>query len=140
MKFKMQKILFLAFFVLVSNSGIAFTIHFCGGKLAAITSENNVKSICETPKQKIVDTCCETQDQDLKKCCSHKKISLKGCVEKFVIKTTADVNKLFFLIPSSFTTLIISTSKGAITQRTLFFGTTNSPPLYLLHQQFTFYG
>jgi hypothetical protein len=141
MKFKMHKILFIAFFVLVSNSGIAFTIHFCGGKLAAISSEYNVKSICKTPKQKILDTCCDKQELDFKKCCSNKKISLKSNFEKFVIKTTSsESSNLYFLIPIPYNIEVKSISKGAITQKMLFVGASNSPPLYLLHHQFTFYG
>lgn len=141
MKFKMQKILFLAFFVLVSNSGIAFTIHFCGGKLAAISSEHNFKSNCKSPKQKILDTCCDKQKLDFKNCCSNKKISLKGNFEKFIIKvTSSESSNVYFVIPIPYNIVVKSICKGVIIQKILFFGAANSPPLYLMHNQFTYYG
>jgi hypothetical protein len=141
MKFKMQKILFLAFFVLVSNSGIAFTIHFCGGKLAAISAGIEAKNKCKTPQEKIKDVCCAAKDLSLKKCCSDKKINLKNTIEKFVVKSTfSDYCKLFCQLPSKKNYLTVITTKSATTQKNLFFGSSDSPPLYLLHQQFTFFG
>ena len=49
MIFKKQLSILIAFLVLVSNSGLAFNVHFCEGKIASITSVFSKEEVCDMP-------------------------------------------------------------------------------------------
>jgi len=66
MYFKKQICLFLAFFLLVSNSGLAFNVHFCKGKIASVSSVFSKEEVC---KMLIVKE---------KACCAKLKVTLFG--------------------------------------------------------------
>jgi hypothetical protein len=56
--------LFLAFLVLVSNVGFAFTVHYCGGEIASVTLKTKETTISSEKDccEKIVakkDSCCK---------------------------------------------------------------------------------
>lgn len=76
MIFKKQISIFIAFFVLVSNSGLAFNVHFCEGKIASVTSVFSDTEVCKIPvkEEKI---CCAKAEPTHEKCCSDKEVNLK---------------------------------------------------------------
>jgi predicted transcriptional regulator len=47
MQIKKHIALLLAFFLLISNSGLAFNVHYCGEKIAAISSVFSDEEVCE---------------------------------------------------------------------------------------------
>jgi hypothetical protein len=138
MKSKKHISLFLAFFMLVSNLGLAFNVHFCEGKIAGISSVFSKEEICKIPL-KIATTCCIQSEKTHKTCCSDKEVNLKSKIEKISIKTiTVDVDLDFFVAnwkPIFFD--YIPTILYA--QNSVYYCDVNSPPLYLLYQQYTFY-
>ena len=81
MYFKKQICLFVAFFLLVSNSGLAFNVHFCEGKIASISSIFSKEEVCKMLIKK-EKACCVKLEASHKKCCSDKKVNLKNKTEK----------------------------------------------------------
>lgn len=136
MQFKKQIILLLAILVLVSNSGLAFNVHFCEDKIASITSVFSKEEVCVTPEKE--DTCCAKLEKTHKKCCSDKEVNLKNKTEKVVVKTFIDADLFLF---SNKYEVLISTSifKFIKNEIAAYFYNSNAPPLYLLYSQYIFY-
>lgn len=139
MHFKKQISLFIAFFVLVSNSGLAFNVHYCQDKIASISSVFSKEEVCEMKPKLEEKTCCAKVEQTHKECCSDKQVILKSKVEKFISSKT-----LFPLetVLSNYTTFLIKNS----THNTIFYSKNNAfycyanaPPFYQLYCQYTFY-
>ena len=137
MIFKKQISLLIAFLVLVSNSGVAFNIHFCEGEIASITSIFTKPEVCEMPVQK-EQTCCVKEEATHDDCCSDKEVNLKNDIEKVIVKISIDSNYLLTyhqFIPLEF---IHSTTKKNV-QEVVYNFDANAPPLYQLYCQYTFY-
>lgn len=139
MQFKKHICLLLVFFLLVSNSGLAFTVHFCGGKLAAISSEFSNERVCKMVEKPVEKACCAKPVQSNKKCCSDKKINFKSKTEKITIKTIAfNLDSVFVLNPIKIPAFVAVPNTISL-QINDFCCDANAPPLYLLYSQFTFY-
>lgn len=139
MQFKKHISLLLVFFLLVSNSGLAFTVHFCEGKLASISSVFNKDKVCKMTNKTVEKACCAKPVQSHKKCCSDKKISLKSKTEKITIKTIAfNLDSIFVVNPIK-TAAFVAVPNIISLQINDFCCDANAPPLYLLYSQFTFY-
>jgi hypothetical protein len=72
--------------ILVSNSGLAFSVHYCEGKIASISSVFSEEEVCEM-QVLVEETCCAKPEKAHKDCCSDKKVDLKNKTEKIIIKT-----------------------------------------------------
>ena len=139
MRFKKHISLLLVFFLLVSNSGLAFTMHFCGGKLASVSSSFSNERVCKMVEKPVEKTCCAKPVQTHKKCCSDKKINFKSKTEKITVKTIAlNLDSVFVVNPIRI--LAFASAQNEISlQINDFCCDANAPPLYLLYSQFTFY-
>ena len=147
MVFKKHISLLIALLVLVSNSGLAFNIHYCEGKIASISSVFSNEEACftsdsEQAKQKpiaVQKTCCAKIEKTHKECCSDKKVDLKNKTEKIIIKTISfDFEAAYFTIYNTptFSTTGIQTNTD---ENVAFYCEANAPPLYKLYCQLTFY-
>lgn len=139
MRFKKHISIFLAFFLLVSNVGLAFNVHFCEGKIASITSVFSKEEVCEQPV-KIEKACCAKIEVSHKKCCSDKKVNLKNKTEKIVLNTfsfefdsVCFFNELDFKINLPVSAIAPSTTLD-------YYCDAHAPPLYKLYCQFTLFG
>lgn len=138
MIFKKQISVLIAFFVLVSNSGLAFNIHFCEGKIASVTSVFSDNETCQLPV-KVEKTCCGKIEKEDKKCCSDKEVNLKIKTEKIIIKTIAfDVNTVLYFNEYKIPQFGFDKSQFNIPIVT-YYCDANAPPLYKLYCQYTFY-
>ena len=139
MQFKKQIVLFLAFFVLVSNSGLAFNVHYCGEKIASISSVFSNEEVCNIPVKE-EQSCCAKKETSHKKCCSDKEVNLKDKTEKFSYKSVSFDYDLFCqndLRKPSLYNLVPAISS---TQSVDYYCDANAPPLYQLYCQFTLFG
>lgn len=139
MQFKKQICLLIAFFLLVSNSGLAFNVHYCEGKIASISSVFSNEEICVKQVEVIEKSCCAKPQQTHKKCCSDKEVNLKSKAEKITIKSISfDLDSIFYLpeVNTSFASYI---SPVHYPQNLVFYCDANAPPLYQLYCQLTFY-
>lgn len=139
MHFKKQICLLLAFFLLLSNSGLAFNVHFCEGKIASISSVFSDEEVCEQPV-KVQKTCCVKLEVSHKKCCSDKKVDLKNKTEKIVFKTlSSELDSALF---TEFWTIKINApiTVAPTVEHLDYYCDANAPPLYRLYCQFTLFG
>jgi hypothetical protein len=131
--------LFLAFFVLVSNSGLAFNVHYCEGKIAAISSVFSKEEVCKMPIKE-AKSCCAKEQTTHKKCCSDKEVKLESKTEKVVIKTISfDLDSVFVIQDFNSFDFVFS-PKTVTTQNVTYYCDANAPPLYKLYCQFTLFG
>lgn len=139
MQFKKHISLLLAFFLLVSNSGLAINVHYCEGKIAAVSSVFSKEEICETPVKE-EKSCCAKPDPQHKKCCSDKEVNLKNKTEKIVLKTISfDLDSVYF---QNEWNVVVFNSKPttSYTNNVVYYCDANAPPLYQLYCQFTLFG
>lgn len=138
MKLRKNFSFFIALLVLVSNSGLAFSVHYCGEKIASISSVFSNDEVCEMP---VLDekACCAKSENTTKGCCSDKKISLKNKAEQVVIKNSIlDIEAACFFV---YTPQILADMKMSFSsnENAVFYCQSNAPPLYKLYCQYTFY-
>jgi hypothetical protein len=129
MKFKKQISILLTLFLLVSNLGLAFNVHYCGNTLASIT--------LSTASSKATN-CCGALEKE-SKCCKNKVIKGQPKSDQLVVKsysfepnflpTFADWNPSLFASPANYKT------RGNIA----YCCEAHAPPLYLLYSQYTLY-
>jgi hypothetical protein len=138
MIFKKQLSVLIAFFVLVSNSGLAFNVHFCEGKLASITSVFSDVEACVMPVE-IEQKCCAKAETTHEDCCSDKEVNLKNKTEKIIIKTLAfDMDTVFYF--NEYKTPQFGFAQDQFnSSEVVYYCDANAPPLYKLYCQYTFY-
>jgi hypothetical protein len=132
--------LFLAFLLLVSSGGLAFNVHYCGGKIASVSSVYNVEEVCEMPAVPVDKACCAKKlAVEHKKCCSDKVVDFKGKANDVVVKVFSFqivapfVNPI--LEPLIFTPVFISQKQ----QHTTYYCDAHAPPFFKLYSQYIFY-
>ena len=138
MIFKKHISILIAVLVLVSNSGLAFNVHYCEGKIASISSVFADEEVCENTVV-VKESCCVKPEATHKECCSDKKVDLKNKTEKIIIKTIPlDFVPAFFTeYRNTITTDVYTPIKT--TKNVAFYCVSNAPPLYKLFCQLTFY-
>lgn len=138
MQFKKHIALLLAFFLLVSNSGVALNVHYCGNTIAAVSTVFSKEEVCEVPVVQ-EKACCAKVETNHKKCCSDKEINLDDDSEKIVIKSFSfDLDSVFVMNswnPQFFTPKSVQVHS----QVTDYYCDANAPPLYQLYSQYIFY-
>lgn len=138
MKLKKQLSILIALLVLVSNSGLAFSVHYCEGKIASISSIFSKEEECEMPLVE-EESCCAKPEVTHKACCSDKKVNLKSKTEKIIIKTISlDFEPDFFSACKN-QILAVVESQCFSKEKTAFYWESNAPPRYKLYCQYTFY-
>jgi hypothetical protein len=136
---KMSKItaIVVALLVLVSNAGVAMTVHYCGGKIASVSSGFSDKETCAEPKAVAEKGCC-AKETSHKKCCSDKKLNLKGKALDVVVKASENGFTPFVLPvfePVDFTYVAAVKTQ----QLPSYYCDANAPPLFKLYHQYIFY-
>jgi hypothetical protein len=137
MIFRKQVSVFIAMLVLVSNSGLAFNIHFCEGKIASVTSVFSKEEVCAMPVA-VEKSCCSKVETTHGTCCSDKEVNLKDDVEKVLLKISFDHQ--FFYVFQECTAIEFVKLQQVLPSNTLeYYCNANAPPLYQLYCQFTLY-
>jgi len=148
MYLKKQICLLIAVILLISNSGLAFNVHFCEGKIAAVSSVFSKEEICNTSDSELAKQmpikeekyCCVKPDPQHKKCCSDKEVNLKNKTEKIVLKTfSSELNSYCFFSNWDFKIRTLVTFISSPTTHE-YYCDANAPPLYKLYCQFTLFG
>lgn len=138
MKLKKHISILIALLILVSNSGLAFSVHYCEGKIASISSVFSNEEDCKMPIV-VEESCCAKPETTHKDCCSDKKVNLKNKTEKIIIKTIfLDYEPAFF---SELRHQLFAVTQTQHFSKTIaaFYCESNAPPLYKLYCQYTFY-
>jgi hypothetical protein len=132
MNFKKQISLFLAFFLLVSNLGLAFNVHYCDNEIASVSINTNSNFL------EIEKDCCGKVEKE-SKCCKNKIIKSNEKSDQIVVKIfSVDAN--YNLVDHQWEPTVFDNTihfkKRAIPA---YYCNVNAPPLYLLYSQYTFY-
>lgn len=122
----------LTFFLLVSNLGLAFNIHYCDDKIESISLK------ISTCSQGEVDECCGIVEKD-SQCCKDKIIKSEIKSDQIIAKTvTFDTNfTLADYYSKAEVTVLNCNSK--IGGNNTYFCDANARPMYLMYSQYTFY-
>lgn len=120
----------LAFFLLISQSGMALTVHYCGDQIASVKPVlpfSDSGDCCGKPERKPMSCC---KDKIVKAEKDHHSIvkTLSLSVEAVALAEVSLVNASFSLPPSVNTATPAASGFHA-----------NGPPLYCLYQQYVFY-
>lgn len=132
MKFKKCISLFLAFFLLFSNVGLAFNVHYCGDTIASVSLKSKFSSSNFEKK------CCgDTEIND--SCCKDKVVNFQKELDNFIEKGFSfQVDAPFVVhqwIPIVFSPLLHLEREHSAT----YFCEANAPPLFKLYSQYIFY-
>jgi hypothetical protein len=122
----------LTFFLLVSNLGLAFNIHYCDDKIESISLK------ISTCSQGEVDECCGIVEKD-SQCCKDKIIKSEIKSDQIIAKTvTFDTNfTLADYYSKAEVTVLNCNSK--IGGNNTYLCDANARPMYLMYSQYTFY-
>jgi hypothetical protein len=127
----------MAFYLLISSSGLAFNVHYCGDTIASVSSVFSNEEPCEMkihPEEKV---CCAASSDSHEGCCSDE--TIQPDFDEVVIKQL----QFDFDYVSVLPTIEISfyTNRVGLVNKQLFdyYCDANAPPLYQLYSQFVFY-
>ena len=129
---KKQICLLLALFLLLSQNGAAFNVHFCNSKIASIAFQSDASSANTAIK------CCGEIEKN-KNCCSNKIIKSAKKAETVFLKSYHFLPELSLLycnnIPVCYNSEIVI--QKVFTSK--YFCSANAPPIFTLNCQFLFY-
>lgn len=132
MIFKKHISILLTFFLLVSNLGLAFNVHYCDDKIVSVTL-NTASCFHEAEA-----TCCGEVEKE-SKCCHNKIIKTEIKSDQIIVKSLSfDADFLLGTYdwkPVAFVSKINFKKRDTLT----YYCDVNAPPLYLLYSQYTFY-
>lgn len=132
MKFKKHFLFFLAFFLLVSNTGFSFNVHFCGDKIASISLKT------EGSNQNLdVDGCGTVEKKS--NCCNDKFFSFHNNIEQVIVKTISSEVASSVLIPISKPIVFTALPNFTSIEIPSYYCDTHASPLFKLYQQYIFY-
>ena len=122
----------LTFFLLVSNLGLAFNVHYCDDDIASVTI-NSVPA-----SQEKCHECCGIIEKK-SKCCNNKIIKAEIKADQIIVKALS-FDADFFPVTYDWKHMIF-VSKINFKQRDsiTYYCDAHTPPLYLLYSQYTFY-
>ena len=133
MLFKKPLSIFLAFFVLLSQFGFAFQVHYCGGSIASVQLNTTAST------QNLEEDCCGVLENE-PACCNDKIIQFDKKSDTFL----PDQSTLFqpiFLAPdlvetNCFKPKQITSSKPVCRA---YYWESHAPPLFKLYSHYIFY-
>lgn len=134
MQFRKSTSILLAIFILFSNLGLAFNVHYCKDKIAGIS----LSVVVSEPCVKEVKSCCAVESSH-KKCCSNKVIKVEKKHDNiFSTSFNLDFHQIF-LIEKSFNLEREETLCFNKKETPSFYCDSNAPPFYKLYCQLVFY-
>lgn len=134
MIFKKHISILLTFFLLVSNLGLAFNVHYCDDEIESIT----VSTLPATPKAQTVDECCGIIELD-SQCCNDKVIKSEIKSDQIIVKTLS-FDADFIPVTDCWKPQVFILQENFIQRDNVtYYCDANAPPLYLLYSQYTFY-
>lgn len=133
MKFKKHISIFLAFFLMVSNAGFAFNVHYCGKNIASISLNSAI------PSQNAEKGCCEKNIQKKHSCCKDKVFHFQQKSDNLIVKAFTFHADYSFVIEEWNPIIFSSVSNFKNSQITSYYCDANAPPLFKLYHQYVFY-
>jgi hypothetical protein len=113
----------LAILLLVSNIGLAFNVHYCGGKIATVSVRAH-DNIISSEK-----SCCAKKVIDKDSCCKNKTVLKAYSFAPYIAYLVPEIKKEIVATHATFISQAIST----------YYFDAHAPPLFKLYHQFIFY-
>jgi len=133
MNFKKCIGLFLALLILVSNVGLAFNVHFCGGKMASVSVQTLAHKVNSEK------SCCAKKPIAEDSCCKNKTVRFQKKSDDATLKAFSFTPYIAYLIPENKT--LIATLQAAFINKSIatYYCDANAPPLFKLYHHYIFY-
>ena len=132
MKFKGPICLLLAFFLLLSNTGLAFNIRYCGNEITAVTLKAPIQN------QNLEKDCCGVVEKK-SHCCKNKVINFEKKTNDLIQKIVIVYSDFIFLIEDWKNSVFSFASNFKNSQFTSYYCDSNGPPFFKLYHQYIFY-
>ena len=133
MKFKKHISIFLAILLLVSNVGLAFNVHYCGGEISSVSLNSTLPSL------KNKKGCCEKLASKKDSCCKDKKIVFQKKTDNGIVKSFSFQFNYVFLVPQYERTVFAVTPSFKNNSSLAYYCDANAPPLFKLYHQYLLY-
>lgn len=131
--------LFLAILLLVSNLGLAINVHYCGDKIASVSSvfSTVTSAKSQSPKK---DCCCKVDNKDKDSCCKNKIVDLKKGNKDVIVKTFSfQVQTALILVKSIELHFATAEIINSCSNESEYYCSPNAPPLFKLYHKYIFY-
>lgn len=132
MIFRKHISILLTFFLLVSNLGLAFNVHYCDDEIASITI-NAAPTVEQT-----LDECCGIIEID-SECCNDKVIKAEIKSDQIIVKSISFDADFLAVTHNWKPETFVSKNNFKQRDNLTYCSDANAPPLYLLYSQYTFY-
>jgi hypothetical protein len=131
MKFHKHISLFLVFFVLVSNIGFAFNVHYCDDQIASVSFNPSSPNSLE-------EDCCSVIEKT-SHCCKDKVVVFQKKSDQAVVKSfSSQWNDV--VLPRQWQTISYSVDTLCKSKNvSAYYCESNAPPLFKLYSQYIFY-
>lgn len=134
MRFKRHISIFLAVLLLVSNAGLAFNVHYCGGEIASVSLNSTLPSV-QSEKG-----CCEKKVTSKKdSCCKDKKIVFQKKTDNGIVKSFSFQFDYVFVVPDFQPTVFTVAPSFKNNLSLAYYCDANAPPLFKLYSQYLLY-
>ena len=133
MNFRKYTNVLLVFFLLVSNFGMSFNVHYCEDEIASVSINT------PTASHEIEKDCCGVVEKK-SKCCKNKIIKSTEKFDQITAKSLS-IDSNYNLVGNEWKLLVFPDAfnfQQKVT--TSYYCDANAPPLYLLYSQYTVYG
>jgi len=139
MKIKKHISLLIAMLILVSNVGLAFNVHYCGGEIASVSLAYKSEMPCMETSDSESSCCAATEKKD--SCCSNSKVDLKKNTTDNIIVKSFQLDLGSFTIVDNWKPVVDSEEEEVIVKSDVasFYCDSNAPPLFKLYCQYIFY-
>jgi len=129
----------LACLILVSNVGLAFNVHYCGGELAEISLDYKKSEPCVEKKVVKEDSCCASSDEH-DDCCSNSKVAIKKSISDEVIVKSFQLDLGVFTFMEEWKPSLTAVNEEKVSQSDApsFYCDSIAPPSFKLHLQYIF--
>ncbi|MBW4359753.1 HYC_CC_PP family protein [Flavobacterium taihuense] len=133
MKFKKHISIFLAILLLVSNVGLAFNVHYCGGQISSVSLNSTLPSL------KSEKGCCEKLVTKKDSCCKDKKVVIQKKTDNGIVKSFSFQFNYAFIVPEYERTVFVATPSFKNSSSLAYYCDANAPPLFKLYNQYLLY-
>ena len=134
MQFRKGTSILLALFILFSNLGLAFNVHYCQNKIASVSVNYEFSETCDAP----ITSCCAAENNH-KKCCSDKVVKLEKKSDNILVKSLQLDLHSFIVGELNWGPNFNSVASVDSNQMIDFYCDSNAPPFYKLYCQLVFY-
>ena len=132
MKFQKITSVFLAFFLFVSNLGLAMNVHYCGDEIASINI-NSISSLND-----VEDSCCGIVEK-LSHCCKDKVVHLEKKTDQATV-FTVQLDSVDVFVYDTWQPIVFSPfSVNDFNRSSEYSFQSNAPPLFKLYSKYIFY-